>query len=375
MVNKKKHDDLKEKMREADRRISEQMQVGFDITSDSFSVAKLYKLVKEGKLHDAPYQRDKVWDNARKRELIESVIRYGGKKIPPVTFRILDDGTMEIVDGKQRILSAIVEFVDNEFPLNGITTPEFTGYKLKDIEENYPYSYGAFMGTEIPVQLLSNMSDEDAIIYFHQVNSSGITMSCGEKIHAMQNTPILKAIESLTQHKVWNNITYVNRYNNYEYTAKMLLYVRDTDEVQGIFKGEDKHKILTQIDAYRDTPVPTDLIIGVRKTFDFLEKCFEKYNFKVSIREFYHIFTYACLYIDDLNVSDFGKFIKELYYFIGESKPSDMDIFRVIKEKHTESGHGYTAVYYKWYVATLNKLFGKFIGGLDWNAIKRISIK
>ena len=97
----------KNETKELDEKISEQMQEGFKIASDSMSIRKLYNEIKTGQIHDAPYQRETVWDNARKKALIETIIKYGGKKIPTITLRKLDDGTMEIVDGKQRLLSSI----------------------------------------------------------------------------------------------------------------------------------------------------------------------------------------------------------------------------------------------------------------------------
>lgn len=363
-------------MKEADKRISERMQEGFDITSDTISIRKLVNMVKNGELHDAPYQRGDVWDAGRKKALIESIIRYGGKKVPTLTFRRLNDGTMEIVDGKQRLLSSIMPFVNNEFSLSGVSTPEFTGYKLKDIEENYPFSYSAFMTTEVPVQILSKMSNEDAIVYFHQVNSSGVQMNTGEKIHAMQDTPILKAIESLTTHNVWDNIRYVSRYNDYEYVAKMLLFVRDSDASQGIFNPDMKHKILLQLDAYRSTDVPPHIVKSVGETLEFLGEVFDKYKFKLTIREFYDVFVYANIYLDSLNVHDFGKFIKELYYFIHETNEAvEFNIFRVIKDKHTEKGYWYTSEYYKWLCNTFNRLYGRFVKGEDWNEIKKFSVR
>lgn len=362
-----------QEMQEADRRISEQMQEGFEISSESHSIRSLVNKVKGGKIHDAPYQRGDVWDNGRKKALIESIMKYGGKKVPALVLRKLDDGTMEIVDGKQRLLSSIVQFSDGKFSLNGISTPEFTGYKINDIEQNYPLTYSAFMSTQIPVLVLSNMSNEEAIIYFHQVNSSGVQMSCGEKIHAMQDTPIIKAIEKLTSHKVWENVRYVKRYNDYEYVAKMLLYVRDTDHKNGIYRADNKHRILQQLDAYRSTEVPSAMIGSVKEALDFLSKVFQKYNFTLTIREFYNVFTYVYLYKESLKVSDFGRFIKELYYFIHETNEAvDMNQFRVIKDKHMEKGFSYTSEYYRWYANTLNRLYIKFVAGESWNDIKRL---
>lgn len=362
-----------------DERISEQMQEGFEISSDAMSIRKIYNAIQEGNIHDAPYQRETVWDSARKKALIETIMKYGGKKIPTVTLRKLDDGTMEIVDGKQRLLSAINPFLKNEFSLNGVSIPELMGYKINDVKKDFPLTYSAFMTTEIPVQILLNMTDDEAIVYFIQVNSSGVRMNHGEKIHAMQETPILKVIDGLIHHNVWGNVNYVKRHNDYEYVAKMLMYVRDTDVTQGVYNADNKHKLLNQLDVYRYKEVPVEMENDVRRVLDFLEKVFMKYNFKLTIREFYNVFTYVYANLNSLTVSDFGKFISELYYYVHKINFDDdekgMDMIRLIKSKHLQKGFSYTSDYYRWYNKSLNKMFAKFVRGADWNEIKRVSNK
>ena len=374
MKNLPKNNKEEENIQQLDEKISEQMQEGFRITSDSMSIRQIYNDIKNGTIHDAPYQRETVWDNARKKALIETIMKYGGKKIPTITLRKLDDGTMEIVDGKQRLLSSIYPFLENEFALNGVSIPKLFGYKIEGIKTDFPLTYSAFMTTEIPVKILSNMTNDEAIVYFIQVNSSGVNMNCGEKIHAMQETPILKAITPLINHTVWNNVTYVKRHNNYEYVAKMLLYVRDTDARQGMFNADNKHKLLTQLDVYRYQKVPSEITSSVKKTLDFLEKVFNKHKFQLTIREFYNVFTYSYVNLNALTISDFGKFIKELYYFIHETTDDDgLTMFSVIKNKHMKKGYSYTSEYYRWYNQTLNRMYSQFVRGENWNDIKKLS--
>ena len=379
MVNKEKHDKLKksketeEKMKELDTKLSEQMQDGFEMTTDNFPVRRIYNLLLRKELHDASYQRGEVWEEWKKKALVGTVIRYGGKKVPPVTFRKLDDGTMEMLDGKQRITS-LKHFIDGDFILNENPIPQLTGYSIKDIEEDLPKTYGSFMSTEIPVQIISNMSDEDAVIYFIQVNSSGVQMNCGEKIHAMQGTPLIEVIDALTKHKVWENVTYVKRHNHYEYSAKMLLYIRETNPSQNIYKADYPHKLLTQLEEYREVKVPEHITKHTKDTLNFLNKVFRKHNFKVSIREFYNIFTYVSMHLDVLTVSDFGKFLKELYYHVHESK-GEVGNFTALKQQHMVKGYHYTSDYYKWYDNVITVMFAKWSNGGKWDDIQRLSIK
>lgn len=161
----------KETKEEFQERISEQMQVGFEWSTEQWSIKKIVSAYDNGILIDPKYQRDKVWDTPKNKALIETIVKYGGNKIPTLTFRKLDDGTFEIMDGKQRILSSIVPFVENRFRLNGVYNPELTGYNLEDIKKEYPIIYSAFMSTTIPVQIATHMDYDEAVTYFIQINN------------------------------------------------------------------------------------------------------------------------------------------------------------------------------------------------------------
>ena len=53
----------------------------------------------------------KVWADTKKRLLVDSILK--GWHLPKFYFRKLDNGTLECIDGQQK-LSAIFEFFDNE---------------------------------------------------------------------------------------------------------------------------------------------------------------------------------------------------------------------------------------------------------------------
>ena len=86
------------------------------------------------------------------------------------------------------------------------------------------------------------------------------------------------------------------------------------------------------------------------------------------------MFTYAYVNLNALTISDFGKFIKELYYFIHETTDDDgLTMFSVIKNKHMKKGYSYTSEYYRWYNQTLNRMYSQFVRGENWNDIKKLS--
>ena len=356
---------------EFQERISEQMQVGFEWSTEQWSIKKIVSAWGEGILIDPDYQREKVWDTPKNKALIETIMRYGGNKIPTLTFRKLDD-EFEIMDGKQRILSAIVPFVENKFRLNGVYNPELQGYNLEDIKSEYPMIYSAFMSTSIPVQIATNMDYDEAVTYFIQINNSGVNMNIGEQIHAMQGTPLIKTIEELLVHPVWTYVQRISRFNNYSYTGRMLLFSIDkTDNGKNLIVYSNK-QLLKNLEHYYGTPLPKSAVSDVKKTFDMLNKIFTNYNMCVTITEFLTLFIYVNTYLDELNIHQFGGFISGLYKNIKDGKKG---IFDVIKHQNHQIGYGYTAKYYEWYINNVNYLYEQYLKGVKWDEIQRLSPK
>ena len=85
------------------------------IVKQTWSILEIFQKIKEGKLLLNPeYQRNVIWDKAKKTAFIESL--FMGIIIPPVYVveipgdNILEENTYEVVDGKQR-LSTIDDFI------------------------------------------------------------------------------------------------------------------------------------------------------------------------------------------------------------------------------------------------------------------------
>ena len=374
MVNAKKHRSKKQKTKEEiELRISEQMQSGFKRNAETWTVKQITDAVNSGIIHDAPYQRGKIWDRSKQKALVETILKYGGEKIPTITLRKMDDDTYEIVDGKQRLLTALTPYANDEFGLNGVYNEELKGCTLSDLNKEWKMVYGSFMNCRIPLEIMEEMSDEEAITYFIQINSSGVNMTIGEKIHAMQGTPILKTLDSLKHHKVWGNITRKMRYNEYWHLSRMLLFGRDYEKNADTIRCYTQSQLLNELDIYRSVNMPKRIVNSVKETFDFLHGIFVKYDFKVTIAEFFSIFLYTTVRLSSLKKDDdFGKFISELYYHIYNYQ--DDRIFGVFKTRHNESGFKYTPQYYHWYIIQVDFMFKKFKEGVGWDDIRRVPV-
>lgn len=66
------------------------------------------------------FQRQEVWSTAKKRRLIDTVIR--GWSIPPVHLVVTENNKLEVLDGQQR-LAALRDFLGGRFSIDGRITP------------------------------------------------------------------------------------------------------------------------------------------------------------------------------------------------------------------------------------------------------------
>lgn len=368
MANKSKI--LKEDKKEFERRICENMGNGFEWLSANWSILKIAKgLEDDGELIDPDYQRKIVWDSSRKKALVETILQHGGNKIPTITLRQLDNGKYEIVDGKQRLIGSIKPFVEGKTRLNGVYTPELRTFNINDIEKEYPQIYSAFMNTTIPVQIAQNMTDEEAKTYFIQINESGVNMKIGEKIHANQGTPLIKVIEDIQKHKVWDCVSYITRDNDYAYISRMLLYIRDYGENSNVLKYYTNPQLMKELQQYLEFNVPSSIVSELIEDLDILHTVICKNKCNISIPDAFSVFLYVHSNKKHLLHAKFGQFIKGLY----DNMPSNTGIYRLFNMQKNKCRA--TSKYYDWYVKTIDILFNKFVDGADWNELQRLQVK
>ena len=360
----------KETKNDFEKRICENMGNGFEWLSANWSILKIAKgLEEDGELIDPDYQRKIVWDSSRKKALVETILQHGGNKIPTITLRQLNNGKYEIVDGKQRLIGSIKPFVEGKTRLNGVYTPELRTFNINDIEKEYPKIYSAFMNTTIPVQIAQNMTDEEAKTYFIQINESGVNMKIGEKIHANQGTPLIRVIEDIQKHKVWNCVNYITRDNDYAYISRMLLHIRDYGENKNVLKYYTNPQLMKELQQYLEFNVPSSIVSELIEDLDILHTVIYKNKCKMSIPDAFTVFLYVHNHKKDLLHVKFRQFIKGLY----DNMPSNTGIYRLFNAQKNKLRAN--VKYYEWYINTVDILFNKFMDGSDWNELERLQVK
>ena len=157
-----------------------------DVDSYDLTVRELDRMCAEGELDIAPeYQRKFRWTAADESRLIESL--FLGLPIPPLYFAVNRDGSWEVVDGLQRLSSAIhflgdaeggLRVVDRANPLilSGLTElATFNGLAFADLP---PAVRLAFPRRTFQVIALSDKSRHDVRFdLFERLNKGGISLS------------------------------------------------------------------------------------------------------------------------------------------------------------------------------------------------------
>lgn len=192
------------------------------IISESWSVARIYKKYHNKKRKeidfDIPQQRGIAWELKRRSLYVHSVLMGLHLFQSSVIANAVEgeDGKIvyEIYDGKQRCLSALIKFVDNEYKLTGLKNEppildddgdpvKINGKFFKNLPDSLQQR---LMDATITVAVAQNANDEMMGMIFRRINN-GKTMSIfdmsrshSSSINAMEN------IKLLSNHDLFKNI-------------------------------------------------------------------------------------------------------------------------------------------------------------------------
>lgn len=190
-----------------------------NISNYNWSVDTIRKMMDKGKISLSPdFQRNFVWDHARKSRLIESILL--GIPVPAFYFALDSKGIYHVVDGLQR-LTTIRQFFNNEFKLKYLEylhkqdTDNLEGYyyrsdateKKKGINDigDYDFTLGA---TQFNVNVI-NATTPTAVKFdiFRRVNSGGKPLNNQEMRNCLMETTTRKLINELSESLVFKNAT------------------------------------------------------------------------------------------------------------------------------------------------------------------------
>lgn len=160
---------------------------------------------------DPDFQRNVVWDDIRKSQLLESILLQ--MPIPSFYFDGSNEDKWQVVDGLQR-LSTVKEFVvDKNLTLNGLEfLKQYNGCTFEEL----PYSLKRRInGFPITMYIIEEGTAEEVkFILFKRINTGGLTLTAQEIRHALnQGIPAkfvaklanLESFKEATQYKIATN--------------------------------------------------------------------------------------------------------------------------------------------------------------------------
>lgn len=141
------------------------------------------------------YQRNMIWDNARKSALIESLLL----RIPIPAFYLDEDreGNKNVIDGMQR-LSTIHSYINNEFPLEKMQYLSHCEKKyFRDLEAKYR---GRIEDTELAVNILDEKCPQMVKFdVFRRVNTGGLPLNFQEIRNIMALPKVRVLLQKMAQ--------------------------------------------------------------------------------------------------------------------------------------------------------------------------------
>ncbi len=172
---------------------------------ESKTVAEFRSLDKSGDLILKPdYQRNIVWPERAKVSLMETILL--GYPIPEIylAYETSPDGEQKasVVDGQQR-LAALLGFINNKFPLNGLEDAElkerFEGLYFKELPDDVRQDFFQY---RFPIRRLSNLADKFVRAVFARVNRVNMVLTDQEIRNALYPGPFNDFLKDCVLHPI-----------------------------------------------------------------------------------------------------------------------------------------------------------------------------
>ena len=133
------------------------------------------------------FQRGEVWNSAKKKLLVDTILRKW--HIPPVHVVVMADGSYEVLDGQQR-LTAIRDFVDNRFAIDGNIQPKddvisaLHGKRYRDLEGEIKREFDRYT---LKINEINDYNPGEPSELFHRLNQT-VKLTSSEARNAIYGT-------------------------------------------------------------------------------------------------------------------------------------------------------------------------------------------
>ncbi|GAB3537249.1 DUF262 domain-containing protein [Pontibacter brevis] len=185
-----------------------------------FTISTLHEYVNNEHIVIPNFQRGYVWNRAQASRLIESLIIQC--PIPVIYLSQNSDETLSVIDGNQR-LTSISLFLDNGFPLTGLSTyPELDGLTFSELDPRFQRHI--INRTVRCIAILKETHPQIKFDVFERLNTGSVRLSPQELRHGIYNGPFMTKVEKLARGSLFKKLTSTTNDNRMKGDELVLRY-------------------------------------------------------------------------------------------------------------------------------------------------------
>lgn len=168
-----------------------------------FTVSTLLDYWKNEHIVIPQFQRGYVWNRAQASRLIESLII--NCPIPVIYLSQNSDETLAVIDGNQR-LNSILLFLNNEFPLIGLTAyPELEGFKFSELDPRIQRHI--INRTVRCIVILKDTHPQIKFDVFERLNTGSVKLTAHELRHGIHSGTLMDKLDIMGKYPLFRELT------------------------------------------------------------------------------------------------------------------------------------------------------------------------
>jgi len=241
------------------------------MTSEKRAIDKVFRRRDRYDIPD--WQREEVWDRAKKQRLIDSILH--GWKLPKFYLVQASGDNYLVEDGQQR-LTAIFEFFSNELPSSADTEKKFGGRFYKSLPRKISESFDDF---EMEYDVIEGATDEELKEFFQRLQA-GMSLTSSEKLNAI-HSKLRDFCRAASKHAFFRSTVAIpnTRYAHFDILAKVA-----TIEVEGLDVGLRFEDIRGVFLAQNNFAATSAVGKRIKAALDFLQKGFKNKGLSLRTR-------------------------------------------------------------------------------------------
>jgi hypothetical protein len=235
-------------------------------TVREWTLLYLYKV--RNKISFPVYQRGLVWDEEKKRLLVDSILR--GIDIPKLYLQKTADEEWDCIDGHQRI-QTIVGFFDGEFK-----------YRGQKFEELSPTDKATFENYKLTIAEVDEITDDEVRLLFTRLQL-GVPLNAGEKLNAIRSN-MGEFVKQLKNHPFIRSTSIPTRRFAKEQVCAQICNNSSFINRTGEFRNSKYEDLENLYRAYVDFDLDSDVAKSIFHVLDTLEHIFGEQATEITNR-------------------------------------------------------------------------------------------